>query len=1174
MKRPYEHTEEQYSDEHHQLQKQQQQQQQQSHDSHYHHRYHQDQHHHHHRHHSLQTAQPLLTNFNLYSTFQQYYQQNLRYHQQSQAPFYLPDFTTKQLEITLQQIQEQLQLNLLQQAHIIKQQKFHQYDDSEIQQQQQQQQNKFYKQPPAKQPEQQQLVKQEKNPYNPETSPLSQLCFAKIKREIDSVDESEVDETIRTCSTTLDTNYKNSDERDTPSRYPENDTDIGGEGGADDDADEFSRDFNLTKTTFAKSSSLNNESLMTNPSISLIDQKQLEKFNDSPSHHQLFNDENEDDENIGDSKLKSFQQRCFHHNNNKNNTTRSQYFRIFGKSEDYKISTMQLQHQLSIQQQELIQQLQLVQRQYLMHQGMSLQQAQHQSAIAAAGFMKSPLHNLEFHAKIVSPLQQHYNQSSHQQSPQTPQQSRSHQLSNSSNGAAEGTDPDLRQHHNHHQSSSPNNSSQSSISVATNSIGTCGNGISTASELISTAEHSSEYNHQQRQQQSHNNHIHQQNHPSHHPTCNMSCTSCSYDQTIGSSPNLDQQHHQHHRQQQQQDATFNEKNDNSNGSKFESSGAIINLVGGGAGNNSTEEGGGTGGSREDGGGGGDSIMSLNSSYDDYTNAEKYYHPLYAHGMCRWPGCELVLDDVSAFIKHLNSEHNLDDRSTAQARVQMQVVSQLEIHLQKERDRLQAMMHHLYLTKQFSPDKKDCNNSSKDNDSNSTACGSNTGSGASGNNNGGNVGGIPPYILCPPNINLPNPIMPVSIRSPILNNPNISSTIRKRISDKTPLSLAGGLPYMLERAGLDVQQEIQRNREFYKNADVRPPFTYASLIRQSIIESPDKQLTLNEIYNWFQNTFCYFRRNAATWKNAVRHNLSLHKCFMRVENVKGAVWTVDEIEFYKRRPQRTTAASSAVVCAAAALSGSPTTNQQQAQVQAQAAAAAVAVAAVAASNSQFGNVAQGPMSNSSTFTNDNCGPSLQNMWSCPPVSLEEAALSASGLFMRHHHQQQHHGKHNNHHHHHHHHHQQQLQQSHESSFRLSSSSSSMDRSPTNSVPMDSSDIRLMVSNCVGNVTPSQQPQHCSQYLSVNDKIMLENLDRKCRNITSSEMVLGQQLQQQQQQSNNVNVNSNGSNSSNQINPNNNNNTSNNNNNILDIKSGPEDLSVAASSTESPVAPIDN
>jgi len=48
---------------------------------------------------------------------------------------------------------------------------------------------------------------------------------------------------------------------------------------------------------------------------------------------------------------------------------------------------------------------------------------------------------------------------------------------------------------------------------------------------------------------------------------------------------------------------------------------------------------------------------------------------------------------------MNTEHTLDDRSTAQARVQMQVVSQLEIQLAKERDRLQAMMHHLHMNKQ-------------------------------------------------------------------------------------------------------------------------------------------------------------------------------------------------------------------------------------------------------------------------------------------------------------------------------------------------------------------------------------------------------------------------------------------------------------------------------------------
>ncbi|XP_076261532.1 forkhead box transcription factor P isoform X4 [Rhynchophorus ferrugineus] len=285
-----------------------------------------------------------------------------------------------------------------------------------------------------------------------------------------------------------------------------------------------------------------------------------------------------------------------------------------------------------------------------------------------------------------------------------------------------------------------------------------------------------------------------------------------------------------------------------------------------------------------------------------TTPDRVHHHLFGHGVCKWPGCETICEDLQAFIKHLNTEHTLDDRSTAQARVQMQVVSQLELQLQKERDRLQAMMHHLHLSKQLgSPDPH------KD----STA-------------------GVPGKIqvstpVPPPPVNM-GPMVS-AVRSPVLHSPapNVAGPIRRRLSDKSALSLAGGLPYMLERAGLDVQQEIQRNREFYKNADVRPPFTYASLIRQSIIESPDKQLTLNEIYNWFQNTFCYFRRNAATWKNAVRHNLSLHKCFMRVENVKGAVWTVDEVEFYKRRPQRCSSGPLAQPVVGGGSSKSPTMN---------------------------------------------------------------------------------------------------------------------------------------------------------------------------------------------------------------------------------------------------------
>lgn len=53
-------------------------------------------------------------------------------------------------------------------------------------------------------------------------------------------------------------------------------------------------------------------------------------------------------------------------------------------------------------------------------------------------------------------------------------------------------------------------------------------------------------------------------------------------------------------------------------------------------------------------------------------------------------------------------------------------------------------------------------------------------------------------------------------------------------------------------------EIQRNREFYKNADVRPPFTYASLIRQvcwilvhSFGSSREPQLLVESHFSTFQ-----------------------------------------------------------------------------------------------------------------------------------------------------------------------------------------------------------------------------------------------------------------------------------------------------------------------------------
>lgn len=99
---------------------------------------------------------------------------------------------------------------------------------------------------------------------------------------------------------------------------------------------------------------------------------------------------------------------------------------------------------------------------------------------------------------------------------------------------------------------------------------------------------------------------------------------------------------------------------------------------------------------------------------------------------------------------------------------MQVVSQLELQLQKERDRLQAMMHHLHLSKQLGSPEPHKDTSAII--SNKMPVNSNLAQ--------------PPVSIGP---------MVSAVRSPVLHSPapNVAGPIRRRLSDKSALSLAGG-----------------------------------------------------------------------------------------------------------------------------------------------------------------------------------------------------------------------------------------------------------------------------------------------------------------------------------------------------------------------------------------------
>uniref|UniRef100_A0A8C7YR33 Forkhead box K2 n=1 Tax=Oryzias sinensis TaxID=183150 RepID=A0A8C7YR33_9TELE len=98
-------------------------------------------------------------------------------------------------------------------------------------------------------------------------------------------------------------------------------------------------------------------------------------------------------------------------------------------------------------------------------------------------------------------------------------------------------------------------------------------------------------------------------------------------------------------------------------------------------------------------------------------------------------------------------------------------------------------------------------------------------------------------------------------------------------------------------------------------DSKPPYSYAQLIVQAITLAPDKQLTLNGIYNHITKNYPYYRTADKGWQNSIRHNLSLNRYFIKVarsqeEPGKGSFWRIDpsseakliDQAFRKRRPR--------------------------------------------------------------------------------------------------------------------------------------------------------------------------------------------------------------------------------------------------------------------------------
>ncbi|KXX76176.1 Fork-head transcriptional regulator 2 [Madurella mycetomatis] len=131
--------------------------------------------------------------------------------------------------------------------------------------------------------------------------------------------------------------------------------------------------------------------------------------------------------------------------------------------------------------------------------------------------------------------------------------------------------------------------------------------------------------------------------------------------------------------------------------------------------------------------------------------------------------------------------------------------------------------------------------------------------------------------------------PLAPAPPDYKRPGTPPSARGRASTvtKTPLVEQAAGPLLMSNSDVDLSLD--------ENRHIKPQFSYAQMITQAILNTPEQKLNLSGIYHYIQARYAYYRHQPVTgWQNSIRHNLSLNKAFEKIarstdEPGKGMKW---------------------------------------------------------------------------------------------------------------------------------------------------------------------------------------------------------------------------------------------------------------------------------------------
>jgi hypothetical protein len=118
------------------------------------------------------------------------------------------------------------------------------------------------------------------------------------------------------------------------------------------------------------------------------------------------------------------------------------------------------------------------------------------------------------------------------------------------------------------------------------------------------------------------------------------------------------------------------------------------------------------------------------------------------------------------------------------------------------------------------------------------------------------------------------------------------------------SLTSSLPHdllfssnILDGACQNLSQCAQKNINSSSSDSIcpkKPDISYIELVAKAIMSSPDNSVLLGDIYKWIEDNFPYYKCTKNSWRNSIRHNLSVNECFVkskRVKNGRGFFWSI-------------------------------------------------------------------------------------------------------------------------------------------------------------------------------------------------------------------------------------------------------------------------------------------